>query len=1168
MKKVVLIFLCIVLAYSVSAATYYCDSCSNCSSTIQVVSGGDIVVLNQSISASGNCIQFNGKDNVTFDCGMNSIVGDNSGGAIYLSNAGGGSNNNTIKNCPNINSFYYGVVMIYCQDNVFRNISIYKDNQKAGLVTYYSSYSNLGNDIDTSNTINGKPIYYYDGVHSPCPNNQIIEFGNNVSFVGLFGCNNVTIQNTNLTDMLELYYTNSSTISNVSILNSNMGIYHKYGYYNSFYDITTNNNFYGFWGDYIYWSNYSNITSNNNGNTGMLLQFGSYNQIKNLVSMNNSEDGLSLWADSNDEVINSALVSNSGYGLKIGHDADNNTIINSTIKENSPAGLFFDKSDANLPEYNLIYNNFLNNSVNVQIDKGITGDNYFNTTLDCTSTNIIGGNCIGGNYYATPSGTGFSETCIDSTGDGICDSTYNLSNSDSYAYDYYALTEVTPGIPCYNCSNCSAQIQAASAGEIIRLNNSIYGATGSYCIDFNGKDEIIFDCDSKTIHSETCQNGIYFNSAGGGSNNNEVKNCPNISSFTSTGVSSFSSSNNHLENLSVYDAVGSGLMFYNSANFSLQNVNINKQSQVHGIWITAYSNDVSYFVHDIDNTNTVNDIPVNYFDGTYRACPNDSVIDYGNNASYIGLVGCSNVTLRNINPTDALLLAYTNNSFIENIAISNSGREPFKIHYSYYNNFRDIVLRNNGQFSIYLYYGANSNFTNIVTSGHTYGFYLSYFSNYNIIENLTSLENTRGLNIVSDSHNNIIRNSHIVNNTEYGAYTLTANGNVITNTTICYNTNGNYFKTATNYIENNTFCVDDLAPLSSWYNSVSEFRFNVSNTFFTTNCILYVDGSESGNATSITQHISTNVSYSATGSGSHNWNVWCNDSYGNYANSSLFYFNIKKSTTESCTYDYECLGGYCVHGICRSKSYYCGDNYCDDGETCSSCEDDCGRRRSSSRPSSEPTNHIDTTFHQLTPGETRSFKITDKEYCVDEIKVKAKEDTSSFKITVTKITQKPSSIPELSKESCCFVKIDAANIDYDEVESITVRFPIEKKWLVDNKLDKATVKLNRYSTQWEELETNYLSEDDSYFYFESVTPGFSIFAVTADEVEEEIPALDTTTSTILSTVQTTMQEVTSTTIQDIKDKSKNSAFGFIMMLIALLILTVIYFKYYKEKKRR
>lgn len=49
----------------------------------------------------------------------------------------------------------------------------------------------------------------------------------------------------------------------------------------------------------------------------------------------------------------------------------------------------------------------------------------------------------------------------------------------------------------------------------------------------------------------------------------------------------------------------------------------------------------------------------------------------------------------------------------------------------------------------------------------------------------------------------------------------------------------------------------------------------------------------------------------------------------------------KKSNGESCSATSECSGGYCVWSKCRSSGTYCGDSYCDSGESCSSCSSDC-----------------------------------------------------------------------------------------------------------------------------------------------------------------------------------------------------------------------------------
>jgi len=44
---------------------------------------------------------------------------------------------------------------------------------------------------------------------------------------------------------------------------------------------------------------------------------------------------------------------------------------------------------------------------------------------------------------------------------------------------------------------------------------------------------------------------------------------------------------------------------------------------------------------------------------------------------------------------------------------------------------------------------------------------------------------------------------------------------------------------------------------------------------------------------------------------------------------------------EICEYDCGCTSGYCVHGICRPSKPYCGDGYCDSGESYSNCPADC-----------------------------------------------------------------------------------------------------------------------------------------------------------------------------------------------------------------------------------
>jgi len=48
-----------------------------------------------------------------------------------------------------------------------------------------------------------------------------------------------------------------------------------------------------------------------------------------------------------------------------------------------------------------------------------------------------------------------------------------------------------------------------------------------------------------------------------------------------------------------------------------------------------------------------------------------------------------------------------------------------------------------------------------------------------------------------------------------------------------------------------------------------------------------------------------------------------------------------KGAGASCADNSECASGYCVHSVCRIATTYCGDTYCDTGETSTTCPADC-----------------------------------------------------------------------------------------------------------------------------------------------------------------------------------------------------------------------------------
>lgn len=153
-----------------------------------------------------------------------------------------------------------------------------------------------------------------------------------------------------------------------------------------------------------------------------------YNSDNNKILNNYFDSGgnsINVWVeDSKNNIINSNRIQNGKIGIVIaGKKSENNTIKNNYIKENLYYGIVISNSVSNL-----IYNNYFNNT-----------NNFFHLTknefalwftVKQKGPNIVGGDFIGGNYWASPEGTGFSEICEDKNKDGFCDKSYILKKSN------------------------------------------------------------------------------------------------------------------------------------------------------------------------------------------------------------------------------------------------------------------------------------------------------------------------------------------------------------------------------------------------------------------------------------------------------------------------------------------------------------------------------------------------------------------------------------------------------------------------------------------------------------------------------------------------------------------------------------------------------------------
>ena len=165
------------------------------------------------------------------------------------------------------------------------------------------------------------------------------------------------------------------------------------------------------------------LTNNNasNNDIGIFLESSSNNTLID-SSASNNDIGIYLESSGNNIIKDNNVSSNNGNGISL-YDSGNNTMTGNNASNNYEAGIYFMFSSSN----NTIYNNIFNNSNNLNFyDSNI---NIWNTTRQ-SGASIIGSLNLGGNFWANPEGKGFSQTCPDVIGDGICDQRYILDENN------------------------------------------------------------------------------------------------------------------------------------------------------------------------------------------------------------------------------------------------------------------------------------------------------------------------------------------------------------------------------------------------------------------------------------------------------------------------------------------------------------------------------------------------------------------------------------------------------------------------------------------------------------------------------------------------------------------------------------------------------------------
>jgi parallel beta-helix repeat protein len=319
------------------------------------------------------------------------------------------------------------------RDNIMEKDGIFID----GL---YIEYWNT-HDIDTSNIVNNKPIYFYKnqtGITVPNDAGQII----------LANCNNMIIEDQHINECyagIELGFSSNNTLTG-----NNVSSNHRYGIF-------------------MRDSNDNGIFGNNASKTisGFVLDSCSSNEILNNTALFNSIHGIMLIYSSINNTLTGNEFSHSQFGIHNAQSSHGAIIINNTILNNSNMGISIESSSNCQASYNMVMDCDMGfrifSTTNSNISNNNIKDNQEGITAIDSSANLIYHNNIisnidqaidysgtnfwnhtypsGGNFWSDYEGEDkFNGPDQDNPGsDGIGDTNYSIEID---SVDHYPL--ITP----------------------------------------------------------------------------------------------------------------------------------------------------------------------------------------------------------------------------------------------------------------------------------------------------------------------------------------------------------------------------------------------------------------------------------------------------------------------------------------------------------------------------------------------------------------------------------------------------------------------------------------------------------------------------------------------------------------------------------------------------
>ena len=544
-----------------------------------------------------------------------------------------------------------GVRLLNSQNNVL------KGNRLSGNTFNFMIQNSSLNDVDTSNTVNGKPIYYWISQHDKA-------VPSDAGYVALVNCSGITVQGLSLSENWQGILLSSTTDS----------IIEKNQVSDCYYGIMLENE-----------SNHNTISANNatDNAQGLTLSGCRDNSVKENAFAGNQLGVYAIFSSSNTFSENT-ISGNADHGVLFFQNCNGVTLTGNQIENNNVGVEFKDSSSCSV-----VSNDFSGNTYSIQVHGSSS-----NTHI---AENAIGNSTCGVEITLSSAFATYNDV---QSGTSII--VYNAYDSPAVSRSHSVvrntLTNNQVGIVVTSVNDTVVADNAISEGDYgvalgAAFGSFLFGIGETHRCQVQGN--TITDCllaisMFSTRNCTIAENSIIKAADGIQLSHMSLHNRLLDNSVSISG-SDWEKSGIQIDSNSYGNTLRRNSIVAKVNGFGDDSIDLGHPlGSSYNPFTGETTSEPEYLVNDVDSSNTVNGKPIYYWvSKSDKTVPND--------ASCVILVNCKNITVQNLNLTgnqDGVQLAYTHNSTIEgNIIRGNS--QGIRVICSSYNRIEGNNITNN-----------------------------------------------------------------------------------------------------------------------------------------------------------------------------------------------------------------------------------------------------------------------------------------------------------------------------------------------------------------------------------------------------------------------------------------------------------------------------------------